>query len=90
VAITRRLPAGMPALPMSAEEGHGYDAGLRRTVVPGVAGAVLDDAIAGFEMQFRAIIQFEIDFTRNYYIEIDGVRGVHGGIHGLENFGEAG
>jgi len=73
-----------------AKKGDGDDARLRGAVVPGVASAVLDDAISWLQEDFRAIVQFEIDLPGKNHVEIDRVRGVHGGVERLEDFGESG
>ena len=57
--------------------------------MPGVARAVLDDAVASLEVNFSAGIEFEKDFPRNDDVKIHGVRGVHARVHGLEDLGEA-
>ena len=56
--------------------------------MPCVTRAVLNDAVASLEMNFSAIVEFHINFTGNDNVVIHGVRGVHAGIHGLENFRE--
>jgi hypothetical protein len=58
--------------------------------VPCVARAVLDDTIAGFEEEFGAVVEFEINLAGKDDVEIHGVGGVHAGVHGLEDFGHAG
>lgn len=73
-----------------AYESNGDDAILGGPIFPGVASAVLDDGIAGFEEKFGAIVEEEMDFAGEDDVEIDGVRGVHAGMHGLENFDHAG
>jgi len=73
-----------------ADEGDGNDAFLCGTIVPGVAGAVLDDAVAGFEEKFGAVVEFEVDLAGKDDVEVHGVRGVHAGVHRFENFGHAG
>src|SRR5215470_10740694 len=72
------------------DEGDGDDAGRGGAVVPGVARAVLDDTFAGLEVNFGTGVQFKKHLTGKDHVEINGVRGVHAGVHGLENFGEAG
>jgi hypothetical protein len=74
----------------SADKGYGDDAIIGRAILPGVAGAVLDDGIAGFEEEFGAIVEEEMDFAGEDDVEVDGVRSVHAGMHGLENFDHAG
>ena len=73
-----------------AEKGDGDDARLRGAIVPRVASAVLDDAISWLQEDFRAVVEFEKDFTRKNHVEIDRVRGVHGGVERLEDFGKSG
>ena len=55
-----------------------------------MAGAVLDDAVAGFEEEFGAVVEDEIDFAREDDVEVNGVGGVHAGMHWFEDFGHAG
>ena len=45
--------------------------------MPGVASAVLNDAIPCFEENFSSIIQFENHFAGNNDVEVHGVGGVH-------------
>jgi hypothetical protein len=54
-----------------------------------VAGAVLDDGITGFKEDFGAIVEDEIDLAGEDDVEVDGVGGVHAGVHGFENVGHA-
>jgi len=75
---------------VGAEQGYGDNAGGGGTVVPGVARAVLDDAVSGLQVNLGAGIEFQKNLTGNNHIEIHSVRSVHAGIHGFENFGEAG
>jgi hypothetical protein len=77
-------------LVLGADEGNGDDAILRGAIFPGVAGAVLDDGIAGFEEEFGAIVEDEIDFAGEDDVEVHSVGGVHAGMHGLEDFDHAG
>ena len=58
--------------------------------MPGVTRAVLDDTIAGFEKEFGAVVEFEINLAGEDDVEIHGVRGVHAGVHRFEDFDHAG
>ena len=75
---------------LGADENNSDDAILGGAIFPSVASAVLDDGIAGFEEEFGAVVEDEIDFAGEDHVEVDGVRGVHTGMHGLENFDHAG
>jgi hypothetical protein len=55
-----------------------------------VARAVLDDTIAGFEEEFGAVVEFEINLAGKDDVEIHGVGGVHAGVRWFEDFGHTG
>ena len=57
--------------------------------MPGVAGAILNDAVAGLEEDFGAAVELQTDFAGKDDVEIHGVRGVHAGMHGFEDFDHA-
>jgi len=73
-----------------ADEGNDDDAILGGAIFPGVAGAVLDDGITGFEEELGAVVEDEIDFAGEDDVEVHGVRSVHAGMHGFEDFDHAG
>ena len=50
----------------------------------------MDDGIAGFEEDFGAVVEDEIDFAGKDDVEVDGVGGVHARVQGFENVGHAG
>jgi hypothetical protein len=71
------------------DESDREDAWVGRAIVPAVARAVLDDTIAGFEEDFGAVVEFEINLAGKDDVEIHGVGGVHAGVHWFEDFGHA-
>jgi hypothetical protein len=75
---------------IGANESYGDEAIFGGAIFPGVAGAILNDGIAGSEEDFGAVVEHEIDFAGEDNIEIDGVGGVHAGVHGFEDFDHAG
>jgi hypothetical protein len=72
------------------DESDRDDAWVGRAIVPGVARAVLNDTIAGFEEEFGAVVEFQINLAGKDDVEIHGVGGVHAGVHWFEDFGHAG
>src|SRR5215467_5415678 len=92
---TDRLPGCHPsvdelAFAFGAKKSDGDNAVLCGAVAPSVARAVLNDAIASFEMDFCTVIEFEIDLAGNDDVEVDGIGGVHAGMIAFENFDHAG
>jgi hypothetical protein len=75
---------------LSADQNYGDDAIFGGAILPGVACAVLNDAISGLEEDFGAVVEFEIDFAGKDDVEVDGVCGVHARVHGFEDFDHAG
>jgi hypothetical protein len=73
-----------------ADEGDCDHAILGGAILPGMARAVLDDAVAGFEEDFGALVEFEIDFAGEDDVEVYGVGSVHAGVHWFEDFDHAG
>jgi hypothetical protein len=55
-----------------------------------VARAVLNDTIAGFEEEFGAVVEFQINLAGKDDVEVHGVGCVHAGVHWFEDFGHAG
>src|SRR5258705_201943 len=86
----RKLFGIRSAALLGADQRHSNDAIFNGAILPGVAGAVLNGAIAGFEEDFRAVVEFEIDFAGKDDVEIHGRRGVHAGVHWFEDFSHAG
>src|ERR1035441_10317849 len=59
------------------------------TVAPSVARSVPHYAVSRPEQNLGAIIEFEINLTRNNHIEVHRIRGVHARILGFQHFGHA-
>jgi len=78
------------ATAVRADQRYGDDAIFGGTILPSVAGAVLDDAVTGLEEDFGAVVEFETDFAGENDVEINGVGGVHSRVHGFEDLDHAG
>jgi hypothetical protein len=74
----------------ATDESDRDDAWIGGAIVPGVTRAVLDDTVAGFEEEFGAVVEFEIDLAGKDDVEVHGVGGMHARVHGLEDFHHAG
>jgi hypothetical protein len=78
------------AVLLGTDQSYGDDAIFGRAILPGVASAVLNDAVAGFEEDFGAVVELENDFAGEDDVEVHSVGGVHAGMHRFENFDHAG
>src|ERR1700728_3955294 len=87
----RRMRAkSVHLLMVSADERYGDHRGHVARVRPAVAGAVLDIGVAGMEGDLRPVVEFEGDVAREYDAVVDGGRGVHAWLVGLEILGHTG
>ncbi len=62
---------------LRADYRDGNHALLRGPVVPRVASSVLNHAITRLEKDLSSVVQFEIHFARDNYVEVDCVSSVH-------------
>src|SRR5580700_2015591 len=62
---------------LRADQAIGDHAIFRRAVVPRVASAVLNDAVARFQQDLCPVIEFHHHFAGDDDVEIDGIGGVH-------------
>lgn len=94
--LVRHTPSGVArvacrlAFAVSADEDVAHERWSVALVVPRVAGALLDHEGAGGELDFLAVVEFEVKFTFETDAVVDAVGGVHAGVVGFEHIEQAG
>lgn len=75
---------------ISPDHNREYRSGFRSPVTPSMTRAVLYDDIAGREMTFLVIVQFQPKLSRQQDDVVDGLRCVRSGVLRFEGLGKAG
>src|SRR5580700_11229506 len=76
-AVASSCAAASGRFALRADQAIGDHAIFHRAVVPRVASAVLNDAVARFQQDLCPVIEFHHHFTGDDDVEIDGIGGVH-------------